>query len=45
LGETIVARTARDRIEGRFETVDEAGNLVLATAKGRMAIAAAEVFF
>jgi hypothetical protein len=25
--------------------VDEAGNLVLATAKGRMAIAAAEVFF
>jgi len=45
LGETIVARTARDTLEGRFETVDDAGNLVLVTARGRTAIAAAEVFF
>jgi len=45
LGETIVARTARDRHEGRFETVDAAGNLVLVTARGRTVIAAAEVFF
>jgi BirA family biotin operon repressor/biotin-[acetyl-CoA-carboxylase] ligase len=45
LGETIVARTARDTHEGRFETVDEAGNLVLVTARGRIAIAAADVFF
>jgi len=45
LGETIVARTARDSHEGRFETVDEAGNLVLVTARGRTSIAAAEVFF
>lgn len=45
LGETIVARTSRDTHEGRFETVDEAGNLVLTTARGRQAIAAADVFF
>lgn len=45
LGETVVARTSRDTHEGRFETVDEAGNLVLVTARGRIAIAAAEVFF
>lgn len=45
LGDTIVARNARETHEGRFETVDEAGNLVLVTARGRIAIAAAEVFF
>ncbi|MDZ7711001.1 MAG: biotin--[acetyl-CoA-carboxylase] ligase [Roseovarius sp.] len=45
LGETIVARTTRESHEGRFETVDEAGNLVLTTARGRQAIAAADVFF
>jgi BirA family biotin operon repressor/biotin-[acetyl-CoA-carboxylase] ligase len=45
LGEVITARTARDSHEGTFETVDEAGNLVLMTSKGRQAIAAAEVFF
>mgnify|MGYP005846112289 FL=1 len=45
LGETIVARTSRDTHEGRFETVDAAGNLVLTTARGRQAIAAADVFF
>ncbi len=45
LGETIVARTPRETHEGRFETVDEAGNLILVTARGRQAIAAADVFF
>ncbi len=45
LGEVIAARTTREVYEGRFETVDEAGNLVLLTAQGRQAIAAAEVFF
>lgn len=45
LGEAIVARTAREEWRGVFETVDERGNLVLSTADGRRAIAAAEVFF
>jgi BirA family biotin operon repressor/biotin-[acetyl-CoA-carboxylase] ligase len=45
LGQVITARTARETHEGRFETVDAAGNLVLATARGRVSIAAAEVFF
>ncbi len=44
LGEEIVARTAREEWRGVFETVDERGNLVLSTANGRRAIAAAEVF-
>lgn len=45
LGEKITARTGRDEITGRFETVDEAGNLVLSTAHTRHAIPAADVFF
>lgn len=45
LGELITARTAREKIAGRFETVDETGNLVLSTPKGRVAIAAADIFF
>jgi len=45
LGETITARTASDEIAGRFETVDADGRLVLETASGRQAIAAADVFF
>lgn len=45
LGEAITARTARESVTGRFETVDAAGNLVLVTARGREAIAAAEIFF
>ncbi|MEI4231855.1 biotin--[acetyl-CoA-carboxylase] ligase [Roseovarius sp. D22-M7] len=45
LGEAITARTVRDTHHGTFETVDEAGNLVLMTPKGRQVIAAAEVFF
>ncbi len=45
LGEVITARTMRDETVGSFETVDSAGNLVLNTAKGRVSIAAADIFF
>lgn len=45
LGEVITARTGNSETTGTFETIDEAGNLVLSTAKGRVAIAAADVFF
>lgn len=45
LGEVITARTAQREITGRFETVDEAGQLVLHTPKGQVAIPAADVFF
>jgi len=45
LGEAITARTSREEITGTFETVDEAGNLVLSTPKSRHAIPAAEIFF
>jgi BirA family biotin operon repressor/biotin-[acetyl-CoA-carboxylase] ligase len=45
LGQMITARTTRDAITGIFETVDEAGNLVLTTPQTRHAIPAAEVFF
>lgn len=45
LGEEITARTAKDATTGRFETVDETGNLVLSTPRGRVAIAAADIFF
>ncbi|MEQ6248334.1 biotin--[acetyl-CoA-carboxylase] ligase [Sulfitobacter sp. HNIBRBA3233] len=45
LGEVVTARTMRDSSEGVFEDVDEAGNLILRTAKGRVAIAAADVYF
>jgi len=41
----VTARTMRGDIAGTFETVDQAGNLVLSTGSGRRAIAAAEVFF
>lgn len=45
LGEVIVARTGKEEQEGTFETVDAEGNLILNTAKGRVTIAAAEIFF
>lgn len=45
IGEVITARTARDEITGRFETVDEAGQLVLNTPKGLVTIPAADVYF
>jgi BirA family biotin operon repressor/biotin-[acetyl-CoA-carboxylase] ligase len=45
LGEVITARTVREEITGIFETVDEAGQLVLRTPKGRVTIPAADVYF
>lgn len=45
LGEEIVARTARDTFTGIFETVDEAGRLVLRTRNGTRTISAADVYF
>ncbi len=45
LGDTIRARTGSATHEGRFETIDDKGALVLHTAAGRMAIPAADVFF
>lgn len=45
LGERITARTGSTETIGVFETVDEAGALVLTTAAGRAVIPAAEVFF
>jgi len=45
LGETITARTGTETVEGRFEKVDEDGQLVLETQGGRRTIAAADVFF
>ena len=45
LGEVIRARTGTQSREGRFETIDQTGALILATDHGRTAIPAAEVFF
>ena len=45
LGQVITARTMRDSFTGTFETIDETGNLVLHTAQGRQAVAAADVFW
>lgn len=45
LNEVITARTAREEFTGVFETVDEAGQLVLRTPKGRLTIPAADVYF
>lgn len=45
LGEPIRARTGVQTREGVFETIDRAGNLILRTNQGAVAIPAAEVFF
>ena len=45
LGDTIRARTGTAMHQGRFETIDDHGALVLHTSSGRMAIPAADVFF
>ncbi|MCB1335486.1 MAG: biotin--[acetyl-CoA-carboxylase] ligase [Roseivivax sp.] len=45
LGQTVTARAGGTETVGTFETVDERGQLVLKTAKGRVAIPAADVFF
>jgi BirA family transcriptional regulator, biotin operon repressor / biotin---[acetyl-CoA-carboxylase] ligase len=45
IGQPIRARTGTDTHHGTYETVDEAGALILTTAQGRLAIPAADVFF
>ncbi|MFD1794402.1 biotin--[acetyl-CoA-carboxylase] ligase [Paracoccus aurantiacus] len=45
LGEIITARTGTAEITGRFEGIDASGALILATAAGRQAVPAADVFF
>ena len=45
LGETVTARMTRETVEGRFETIDESGNMILVTPAGPRAIAAADIFF
>ena len=45
LGQPVTARTGRGSLEGRFETVDDSGALVLATEAGPIAVPAADVFF
>jgi BirA family transcriptional regulator, biotin operon repressor / biotin---[acetyl-CoA-carboxylase] ligase len=45
IGQPIRARTGAAIYHGTYETVDEAGALILTTAQGRLAIPAADVFF
>lgn len=45
LGEVITARLPNEEISGTFRTIDETGNLILETAKGPRAIAAADIYF
>ncbi|NIZ13698.1 biotin--[acetyl-CoA-carboxylase] ligase [Phaeobacter sp. HF9A] len=45
LGEVVTARTTREELSGTFETIDKTGNLVLSTARGSVAIPAADIFF
>ncbi|MEM1235635.1 MAG: biotin--[acetyl-CoA-carboxylase] ligase [Pseudomonadota bacterium] len=45
LGAVIRARTAQAEYDGTFETIDNSGQLVLSTAKGRLSIPAADVYF
>ena len=45
LGEQITAKTVKQTITGRFDTIDLDGQLVLHNAQGRHVIAAADVFF
>ena len=45
VGQQITARTARESLTGTFETIDDAGQLVLLTPKGQVAISAGDVFF
>lgn len=45
LGQRITARTGAEVLTGTFETIDESGRLILATATARRALPAAEVQF
>jgi BirA family biotin operon repressor/biotin-[acetyl-CoA-carboxylase] ligase len=44
-GEVVTARTMRGETVGVFEDVDTSGSLILNTAKGRVAITAADIYF
>lgn len=45
LGETIHARLPKETITGRFDGIDQQGNLILHTATGIKLIAAADIYF
>ncbi|MBO9456293.1 biotin--[acetyl-CoA-carboxylase] ligase [Paracoccus sp. R12_1] len=45
LGQTIIARTGRNEMTGRFDGIDETGALILTTSRGRQAVPAAEIHF
>lgn len=45
LGQPLTARTGQEVTEGIFETIDDTGAMILRTAAGPRAIAAADVFF
>ncbi len=45
LGEIVTARMPGRTEIGRFETIDETGAIVLQTARGKLALPAAEIFF
>ncbi len=45
LGEVITARLPTEDVIGTFRTIDEGGNLILDTAQGARAFAAADIYF
>jgi len=45
LGDVITARTGNSETTGTFRDIDAEGNLILETAKGRVPIAAADIYF
>ena len=44
-GEVVTARTGRETLTGTFADIDATGALVLRTAKGPVAVAAADIYF
>ena len=45
LGQTLIARTMTEEVQGTFETIDASGALVLRTGEGPRTISAADIFF
>ena len=45
LGQTITARLSDESLTGRFDTIDENGQLVMTTVNGSRKISSADVFF
>ncbi|MCQ0969814.1 biotin--[acetyl-CoA-carboxylase] ligase [Paracoccus sp. TK19116] len=45
LGQDITARTGRDSLTGRFESIDETGAMILMTDAGRHVLPAADIHF